>query len=437
MKYLCHGRLYFGLGRFYMRQITENNRRIGAILSFGLVPLSGLATDLYLPSFPEMTQVFQVSDAAIQQTLAVFLVSYGLAQFFAGTVMDSFGRYRPTLIAIAVFIVANLLIISTRSIGLVYVYRILQGICAAFIAVGKRTYFVDAYSGKQQKSYTALLTIVWAAAPITAPFLGGFLQQHFSWQSCFYFLAIYAFVFLVLDLLFSGETLKVKAEFKFKPIIRTYGKLLNTRDFSAGMVILGFCYCMVMVFNMSVPFIVEHKFHLSPVVTGYCALFSGISMFLGGLIGRKTGINKLFAKVWIWALLQLGVIVAMLLSTEFLDNLILLMVFVMSIHAIQGLLYNLFFTHCLTRFPDNAATAGGITSGGSYIVVSLAIGLLLGLLSVNDQKMLALCYLILSVCILLLLQLFRKSLVRANKRMMVKERQEGRQEESQSISYAH
>ena len=407
-----------------MRQITESNRRIGAILSFGLVPLSGLATDLYLPSFPEMTQAFHVSDSAIQQTLAVFLVSYGLAQFFAGTVMDSFGRYRPTLIAIAVFIVTNLLIVSTRSIELVYVYRMLQGICAAFIAVGKRTYFVDAYTGKQQKSYTALLTIVWAVAPITAPFLGGFLQQHFSWQSCFYFLAIYAFVFLILDLIFSGETLKNKAEFKFKPIMRTYGKLLNTRDFTVGMVILGLCYCMVMAFNMSVPFIVEHKFHLSPVVTGYCALFSGISMFIGGLIGRKTGISKLFTKAWILAVAQLAVIVLMLAATRFLDNLVLLMAFVMVIHAIQGLLYNLFFTHCLTRFPNNAATAGGITSGGSYIVVSLAIGLLMGLLSVNDQKMLAVCYLILSLSMIGLIFLFRKSITNANKRMMVKERQE-------------
>lgn len=413
-----------------MRQITENNRRIGAILSFGLVPLSGLATDLYLPSFPEMTQVFHVSDAAIQQTLAVFLISYGLAQFFAGTIMDSFGRYRPTLIAIAVFILTNLLIVSTRSIELVYVYRMFQGICAAFIAVGKRTYFVDAYTGKQQKSYTALLTIVWAAAPITAPFLGGFLQQHFSWQSCFYFLAVYAFVFLILDLIFSGETLKTKAEFRLRPIIKSYTKLLNTRDFTAGMVILGLCYCMVMTFNMSVPFIVEHKFHLSPVVTGYCALFSGISMFLGGLMGRRTGISKLFTKAWMWTVGQLAVIVLMLASVRFLDNLVLLMVFVMAIHMIQGLLYNLLFTHCLTRFPNNAATAGGMTSGGSYIVVSLSIGLLLSLLSVTDQKMLAICYLILSVSILLLLLLFGKSLTRANKRMMVKERQELQQVKS-------
>lgn len=398
---------------------------MGAILAFGLVPLSGLATDLYLPSFPEMTQVFHTPDTAIQQTLAVFLISYGLAQFFAGTIMDSFGRYRPTLIAIAVFILTNLLIVSTRNIELVYVYRAFQGICAAFIAVGKRTYFVDAYTGKQQKSYTALLTIVWAAAPITAPFLGGFLQQHFSWQSCFYFLAAYAFVFLVLDLVFSGETLKKKkAEFKLRPIIKTYAKLLNTRDFTAGMVILGLCYGMVMAFNMSVPFIVEHKFHLSPVVTGYCALFSGIAMFLGGLMGRRTGISKLFTKAWIWAAVQLAVIVLMLASARSLDNLILLMAFVITIHMIQGLLYNLFFTHCLTRFPNNAATAGGITSGGSYVVVSLALGLLLGLLSVTDQKMLAVCYLVLSASMIGLMFLFRRSITKANEDMLAGELRE-------------
>lgn len=402
-----------------MKQITEKNRRPGALLAFALVPLSGLATDLYLPSFPEMTQVFHTSDSAIQQTLSVFLISYGVAQFFAGTIMDSFGRYRPTLLALIVFIISNFLIVGTRDMSLVYLYRAVQGICAAFIAVGKRTYFVDVYSGPKQKSYTALLTIVWAAAPITAPFLGGYLQKHFGWQSCFYFLSIYAFVFLLLDLWLSGETIKEKAAFRVKSIVKIYAKILNTRDFTVGVMILGFSYCMVITFNMSVPFIVEHRFNLSPVVTGYCALFSGMALFLGGLIGRKISINHLFRKSWMLATLLCILVLVMLGMSDYLGDILLLMGFVVAIHLIQGIIYNLFFTHCLTRFPDNAATSGGITSGGSYIVVSIAIGVLLSLLSVTNQKMLAVCYLILSVSIIALLLIFRKSIRAANQAMLI------------------
>lgn len=407
-----------------MRFINEQNRKPGAILAFALVPLSGLTTDMYLPSFPDMTHVFHVSDAAIQMTLTVFLISYGIGQFIAGTILDSFGRYRPSLLALLVFIFTNFLIIYSRDINWIYFYRALQGLCVSFIAVGKRTYFVDAYTGQKQKSYTALNTIVWAVAPISAPFFGGYLEKHFSWNASFYFLGIYALILFILELLFSGETLKEKAVFRLKPILKTYGKILNTRDFTAGVVVLGVSYCMVMAFNMSIPFIIEKKFHLSPVITGYCALCSGISLLIGGLIGRKISINYLYNKVWYLTLLQLLGIVIMYFTVPFLGNIFMLMTFVIFIHVIEGLIYNLFFTHCLTRFPQNAATAGGITGGGSYIVVSSIISILLGLLSVNNQKMLTICYLILCIVIIVLLLLFKKSINGANKRMMVTDRQQ-------------
>lgn len=410
----------------FMKYINEHNRKPGAVLAFMLVPLSGLATDMYLPSFPEMTHVFHTTDAAIQMTLAVFLISYGIGQFIAGTFLDSFGRYRPTLLALAVFIFSNFLIITSRNIYWIYVYRSLQGLCVSFIAVGKRTYFVDAYKGKQQKSFTALTTIIWSVAPISAPFIGGFLEKHFSWNANFYFLGFYTLLLLILEILFSGETLKEKAIFKLKPIVQTYRKLLNTRDFTVGVVFLGISFCMVMSFNMSIPFIIEKKFHLSPVVTGYCALCSGTSILIGGLIGRKLSINSLFKKLWLISLLQLIGIISMLASTPYLNDIYLLMIFVIFIHGIEGLVYNLFFTHCLTRFPEHAATAGGITGGGSYIVLSAVISVIMSIISVNNQEMLAVCYIILSLLGITVLLLFKRSIIGANMRMMVVERREAR-----------
>lgn len=397
-----------------MKQINEANRRPAAILAFILVPLSGLATDLYLPSFPQMTQVFHASPAQVQQTLAAFLISYGVGQFFVGSILDSFGRYRPTLIAIVVFILSNILIVSSRNIVVVDMIRIVQGICASFIAVSKRTFFVDVYTGEQQKSYTALLTIVWAAAPITAPFIGGFLQKHFGWASCFYFLGIYALIVFIFELIYGGETMKTPAPFKLKPMAKVYGKLLNTRDFTVGVVVLGINFCVVMSFNMSIPFIVEKVFHFSPVVTGYCALCSGMALFFGGLLGRKLKITQLFKKLIILSLIQVVFILLMLSSSHYLNDIFVLMTFVMLIHFTGGVLYNLFFTHCLTRFPENAGTAGGITSGGSYIVLSFAINGLLALLTITNQSKLAVSYLILSFAVTVLLLIFRKSILRGS-----------------------
>ena len=173
--------------------ISINTRRsINTVLAFSLIPLSGLATDIYLPSLPSMASHLLVPGTAVQITVVMFLVSSGLAQLFVGSLLDSFGRYRLNAAALLVFAMASFVIAFTNSIYVIYLMRIVHGISVALIVVSKRAYFVDAYSGDQLKHYTSMFSIIWATAPIVAPFLGGLLQATFGWQSNFYFLGAFA-----------------------------------------------------------------------------------------------------------------------------------------------------------------------------------------------------------------------------------------------------
>ena len=161
----------------------NKNRRINTILAFALLPMTGFATDIYLPSLPSMAAEMHVSVAAIQLSIVLFMVSAGVSQLFVGSLLDSFGRRKPVLVALAVFAAASFLIGAFHSIYMVYAMRVVQGVMVAFIAVGKRAYFMDTYSGEELKNYTSLFSIVWAVAPIVAPFLGGYLQSSFGWSS--------------------------------------------------------------------------------------------------------------------------------------------------------------------------------------------------------------------------------------------------------------
>lgn len=116
----------------------------------------------------------------------------------------------------------------------------------------------------------------------------------------------------------------------------------------------------------------------------------------------------------IFSFIQAAIILLMLLFLDSLTTIFLLMIFVVVIHLIEGVLYNFFFTHCLIRFPKNAATAGGITSGGSYIVLSVALSGLLTFLPHPGQRTLAYSYLILCVSIIVLIVIFRKSIRKGN-----------------------
>lgn len=191
-----------------IKYIKEKNQGISTLLAFALIPLSGFATDIYIPSLPTMAGEMQVSDIQVQLTLSIFLISYGVAQLFIGSILDSFGRYKIGLYALLIFAAASIIIAVTHNIYLIYLMRIIHGLSVGAIVVAKRAYFVDLFSGDQLKHYLSLFSIIWSTGPIIAPFVGGYLQTAFGWESNFYFLAGFALVFALLEFVFSGETLK-------------------------------------------------------------------------------------------------------------------------------------------------------------------------------------------------------------------------------------
>ncbi|RYZ91770.1 MAG: MFS transporter, partial [Sphingobacteriaceae bacterium] len=305
--------------------------------------------DVYLPSLPTMALTLGVSELAVQLTLGMFLISYGISQLFVGSLLDSFGRYRINLISLAVFAIASVIIANTVNIYLIYAMRIVHGITVGAIVVSKRAYFVDVYTGDKLKNYLSMFSVIWATAPIIAPFVGGYLQSFFGWQSNFYFLALFAVVILVLELIFSGETIKQRMVFSLKKIGRVYGDMIGTASFTLGIVMLGLSYCMVMVYNMTGPFIIEHELGLSPIVAGYSSLILGGAVMVGGLLGKAT-INRPFVKkLTVNIALQLGFCLAMFGSLFFVANLYSMVFFAFCIHATSGYTFNTFFTFCLKK----------------------------------------------------------------------------------------
>jgi DHA1 family bicyclomycin/chloramphenicol resistance-like MFS transporter len=377
--------------------IKKEHEKIATILAFALIPLSGFATDIYIPSLPTMAAVIGVSDLQVQLTLSLFLISYGVAQLFVGSLLDSFGRYRINLISLVVFALASVLIANTSNIYLIYVLRIIHGLTVGAVVVAKRAYFVDCFSGDQLKHYLSMFSIIWSTAPIIAPFIGGYLQTVFGWESNFYFLAGFAAVMFVLELVYSGETLQHFMVFNVKKITLIYTDMIKTASFTLGIVMLGLAYSMVMIYNMTGPFVIEHNLGLSPVIAGYSSLVLGFAWMVGGFIGKAT-INKPFFKRMVINIgIQLVLAVLMLLSTGMISNLYSMIFFAFLIHIGAGFTFNNYFTYCLSTFPKNAGIAGGLTGGINYVIVSCLSYGIIYLIPANDERNLSYSYLILIV----------------------------------------
>jgi MFS family permease len=389
------------------KPIKEQHKGISTILAFALLPLSGFATDIYIPSLPSMASSLQVSSIQVQFTLTLFLISYGVGQLFIGSLLDSFGRYKIGLFSLVLFILANLVIANTQSMLLIYVMRVVHGLTTAAIIVAKRAYFIDMFSGDKLKHYLSMFSIIWSTGPIIAPFVGGYFQVAFGWKSNFYFLAGFGAILAVLEIIYSGESLQHYSEFAIKKITRIYADMIKTASFTLGIVMLGLAYGMVMVYNMTGPFIIEHKLHLSPVIAGYSSLLLGFAWMVGGLLGKATINKPFFNRNALNIGLQLVFVVVMLASIRFVDNLYSLLFFAFIIHVAAGFTFNNFFTYCLSKFPKNAGIASGLTGGVNYVIISFLSYGVVAVLPAKDEYNLGLSYLlmiVLSVVVMLVLR---------------------------------
>jgi MFS family permease len=296
---------------------------------------------------------------------------------------------------------------TSHNIYIIYLMRIIHGFTVGAIIVSKRAFFVDVYEGEKLKHYLSLFSIIWSTGPIVAPFIGGYLQANFGWESNFYFLAAIAIIMAILEFVYGSETLKHFSEFSLKKISGIYSGMIKTPSFSLGIVMLGLAYCTIMVYNMTGPFIIEHHLKLTPVIAGYSSLISGLAWMVGGFIGKATINRPFFRRLVINLLFQLAFIIAMIASIHFISNLYSLMFFVFIIHVTAGYIFNNYFTYCLGLFPKNAGIASGLTGGITYVIVSFLSYDVISFFPAKDEVNLSYSYLIISLLsVLVMLAVF-------------------------------
>ena len=386
-----------------MKRIKASRIGVNTIVALGLIPLSGFAMDIFIPSLPDMAAKLHASPSAIQLTLSLFIISYGVSQLIVGGLLDTYGRYWPNLISMLVFSAASFVIAYSSSLQVIYAMRILQGFTIAVIAVSKRTFFLDMYTGELLKKYTSMFSVIWAIAPIVAPFLGGFFQTGWGWTSNFIFLGCFGLFFFIIELIVGGESLKAVQPFSPRTILTSYGNMLKTPDFTSGMIILGLMYAMVLLYGMCSPFLIENRLHFAPTVTGYCSLFSGVSVMIGGSLSRMLIDKPFMRKLLLASGLQLITVAVLIPLTLYYHSLWTLLLYVFLLHSAAGFIFNNLMSYCLIRFPQYAGKASGLVGGGFSIVTSVFSSLLVNTVNITNQAMLGCAYTVLAVLVLLIL----------------------------------
>ncbi|HET8687699.1 MAG TPA: MFS transporter, partial [Methanosarcina sp.] len=150
-----------------------------------LTAFPALSTDMILPAIPSLARTWNQPLSVINLTLVCFFVTYGFFLLFYGPISDRFGRRRPLLFGLSVYIVASLLCALASGASMLIFSRMLQAAGAAASSSLSMAMTRDIFSGPERERVLAYTAVIMAIAPMLAPVIGGWILVDFSWPWIF------------------------------------------------------------------------------------------------------------------------------------------------------------------------------------------------------------------------------------------------------------
>ncbi|WP_431473514.1 multidrug effflux MFS transporter [Ornithinimicrobium sp. W1665] len=188
---------------------------------------------MYLAAFPAVVDDLSTTEATVQLTLTATLVGLATGQLLIGALSDSFGRRRPLIASLILYVLVSAAIAVSSSIEVLLLLRFVQGLAGAAGMVLSQAMVRDLYSGSRMATFISRLFLVVGVAPILAPTLGAQFLIFGSWRTIFWALGAFGLLLAVLALVFVKETLPPERRRHFGPrtLWTSYRVLLSDRRY--------------------------------------------------------------------------------------------------------------------------------------------------------------------------------------------------------------
>ncbi|WP_239655034.1 multidrug effflux MFS transporter [Mycobacterium riyadhense] len=366
-------------------------RRLVAILLF-VVPLSQIPLDLYTPALPQMVVDLHSSSAAMQHTVAAYVLGMSLAFIPVGVIADARGRKPVLLTCLAIVVAMSLVCAAADSVTLLLAARFVQGAAACACMVVTFAIAADCFRGPRLTSVSGLLGTAWGLAPVLAPAAGGILVQYLSWRLVFVCIAALALLAAAIVLLALPETLarQDRSPINIAAIARVIAEAIRNRVFLCFVLVFGLIASAQLAFGVAGPFLYQENLGFSPAAYGLIALIVGVANLCGELACGIFAARLSTRRLAMGALTVFGLGTAVLLGSGLLVGNHALAITIGACLALLGCgeLCPQMYGEALGLFSRNLGLIGGLISAGTYLIITIAM-FVVGALPEHSQEPMA------------------------------------------------
>src|SRR3569623_1119946 len=164
--------------------VVKHMGLLSVALRLGTV-MQVLDTTIAYVALPHMAASLGAAQNEIVWVLTSYIVAAAIATPLTGWMRARIGQKRLILLSVIGFTVASALCGIATSLPEMVMFRVLQGICGAFIAPLAQTVLLNINPKERIGQAMAIYGMGIMVAPIIGPTLGGYLTESFDWRWVF------------------------------------------------------------------------------------------------------------------------------------------------------------------------------------------------------------------------------------------------------------